>query len=37
MTPNHREDAGDAMPNLKPHAGTRGRYLVQENVSEGPR
>jgi hypothetical protein len=37
MTPNHSEDAGDAMPNLKPNAGIRRGYLVQENVSEGLR
>jgi len=37
MTPNHSEDTGDAMPNLKPYAGTRTGYLLQESVSEGLR
>jgi hypothetical protein len=39
MTPNRSEDTGDVMPNLKPNNRIRIRrgYLLQENVSEGPR
>lgn len=36
MTPNHSEDTGDAMPNLKPPAGARSGYLLRGSASEGP-